>query len=212
MYRIRTLLNKPDAPSIVWDADISKCFDSISHEFLSQEVPKYLYPKGSRLVLKWVKAGIIEKGVISIPKRGISQGGVISPLLCNITLNGLENVVRKGYPGHNAPIKLKLMGCWVIRYVDDFIITSSSKEKLEQEIILNVKEFLKLRGLEISEEKSKIVDLNEDSFQFLGWDLSLKNRNYRLNSSRGNKNNKILVIKPSKQSILRINSVVRQCS
>lgn len=98
MTRLRTLLDKKSSPRWIWDADISDCFNQISHEFTMKELNNMLYPKGKVLVYKWLKAGISEKGVITMPTKGIPQGGVISPLLCNLTLNGLENVVRKGYP------------------------------------------------------------------------------------------------------------------
>lgn len=113
MLRLRTLLDKPTSPRWVWDVDISDCFNQISHEFLRKEVSQILYPKGSKLVNKWLKAEILENGSVTIPKKGIPQGGVISPLLCNIVLNGLENIIRKGYPGHhNAPAKLNLTGIY----------------------------------------------------------------------------------------------------
>jgi RNA-directed DNA polymerase len=91
------VLGKPFSPRWVWDVDISDCFGQISHEFIINKLSKVLYPKGTKLVNKWIKASIIECGVITLPSKGISQGGVISPLLCNMVLNGLESVTRKGY-------------------------------------------------------------------------------------------------------------------
>ena len=85
-----------------------------------------------------------------------------------MTLNGLENVVRKGYPTHSAPGKFQLTNVWMVRYVDDFVITSPDRVKLEREVIPAVKRFLLEKGLVISEHKSKVIDLREDSLQFLG--------------------------------------------
>jgi len=116
MTRLRTVLDKPFSPLWVWDLGISDCFNQISHEYISKELDKVLYPKGSKLILKWIKAGIIEKGIITLPSKGIPQGGVTSPLLCNIALNGLESVVRKGHLKERRNIvKLQLRNIWVVR-------------------------------------------------------------------------------------------------
>lgn len=80
----------------MWDVDISKCFDRISHEFLKKELKILLCAKGNEYTTKWLKAPIIDKGIAIIPKMGTPQGSIFSPLLCNITLNGLENAIRDG--------------------------------------------------------------------------------------------------------------------
>lgn len=98
IQRIRTILDKPRSPKWLWDVDISKCFDRISHEFLEKELKVLLYAKGNEYTSKWLKAPIIDKGVIIIPVIGTPQGNILSPLLCNITLNGLENAIRDGLP------------------------------------------------------------------------------------------------------------------
>jgi RNA-directed DNA polymerase len=210
MTRIRTLLDKKHSPRFIWDADISDCFGQISHEFLMNEVTKILYPSGSKLVYKWLKAGIIEKGVITFPKKGTPQGGVISPILCNITLNKLENVIRKGNLKHSNSSKLSnLRNVWVVRYVDDFVVTSPCENKLRNDIIPAVHKFLLRRGLTISESKSKIIDLNKDSLHFLGWEISIKNRKTYLNNQSKSGSDKILIVKPSKAAICNIKSSIR---
>jgi len=77
---------------------MSDCFGQIYHTFLENKLKKVLFPQGWRLVIcEWLKAVILENSRITFPKKGVLQGGVISPLLCNIALNGLESIVRKGY-------------------------------------------------------------------------------------------------------------------
>jgi len=202
MTRLRTVLDKPFSPLWVWDLDISDCFNQISHEYISKELDKVLYPKGSKLILKWIKASIIEKGIITLPSKGIPQGGVTSPLLCNIALNGLESVVRKGHlKERRNTVKLQLRNIWVVRYADDFIITSPCKDKLNNEIIPSVKKFLQLRGLAISESKSEVVDLKADSFIFSGWEISMNKRIFTQSKS---KNPNILIIKPSRKAIINL--------
>jgi RNA-directed DNA polymerase len=88
----------------IWDVDLKNCFDTISHEFLEVKTKEYLCPIGQRFLCKWLKAEIFEKGVIVKPTCGIPQGGVISPILCNITLNGLEEVVRQGVTSHKTTL------------------------------------------------------------------------------------------------------------
>ena len=97
IQRIRTILDKPNGPRWVWDVDIEKCFDKISHKFLEEETRLITCPKAHEYILKWLKAPIIDKGIKTFPSEGTPQGGILSPLLCNIALNGLENAVRDGF-------------------------------------------------------------------------------------------------------------------
>ncbi len=111
-------------------------------------------------------------------EEGTPQGGIISPRLATIALNGLEEVATAGF---RKPDKVN-----VVVYADDFVITGNSKEILEQQVKPRVAAFLKERGLELSQEKTKISNI-EDGFDFLGFNI----RKY----------NSTLLIKPSKKSI-----------
>lgn len=197
IQRIRTILDKIQGPKWVWDVDVSKCFDEISHKFLEKILNKILCKKGNELVRKWLKAPIIDRGTVTTPKQGTPQGCILSPLLCNITLNGLENVIRDGLPSPNSKKGRELSGSWLVRYVDDFIDTSFSKERLIEKNIPKVKEFLAERGLQISEKKSKIVNLEKESFNFLGWTIRLQTRNLKFNKL--GKNQYVLLIEPKKK-------------
>lgn len=131
IQRIRTLLDKVIRPLWIWDADIAKCFDEISHSFLEKQLKILLSKKGNEYVSKWLKAGVMDKGSINYPTKGTPQGSIISPILCNIALNGLENIVRPGLPRNSDRTSRKYIGVWLIRYVDDFILTSPTREGLE---------------------------------------------------------------------------------
>lgn len=112
--------------------------------------------------------------------QGTPQGGIISPTIMNMVLNGLETVLKRQFPrwkGHKVNY---------IRYADDFIITSSSEEVIKTEIVPVVKDFLKARGLSLSEDKSKITHINE-GFDFLSQNI----RKYKGK----------LLIRPSRQSV-----------
>ena len=207
IQRIRTILDKPKAPKWLWDVDISKCFDRISHKFLEKELKIILSAKGNECTSKWLRAPIIDKGIVSIPKIGTPQGSILSPLLCNITLNGLENAVRDGLPSPNSKEGRKLIGNWCVRYADDFIITSSYENQITLKSIPKVKEFLNERGLEISEKKSRIINLEKEGFDFLGWRISLFNRTFKKNKMGDNK--KVLVIKTTKEAIKRVKAKIK---
>lgn len=208
IQRIRTLLDKRSGPRYIWDVDIEKCFDKISHEFLEKEIESMICPKAYEYILKWLKAPIIEKGIKTFPREGTPQGAIISPLLCNIALNGLENAVRDGLPSTNSTEGKRISGSWVIRYADDFIVTSACKERLIKEHIPRVISFLFKRGLNFSEKKSKILNLETEGLLFLGWDISLKNRDFKRNQSK--LSGKVLIIKPSKKSIKSFKSKITE--
>ncbi|AFZ52119.1 group II intron reverse transcriptase/maturase [Dactylococcopsis salina] len=156
----------------VLDADIKGFFDNIAHESILTAIESI--PRGD-LIEGWLKAGYLDKGVLNPTVMGTPQGGVISPLLANIGLHGLEDFIKSVNP------KLG-----VIRYADDFVVTSKDKESLEH-ILDQIKQWMLERGLEISAEKTRIVSM-EEGFDFLGFNL----RHY------GGK----LLIKPQKKKVL----------
>jgi RNA-directed DNA polymerase len=107
--RLRSILNKPNSPKFVLDVDIEKCFDNLSHEFIESEIEPILCTVGKNYIKKWLKAGIVDAGVITYPTKGVPQGGVISPALCNMSLNGVDKIVRPNLPkvGDKGYRKLK---------------------------------------------------------------------------------------------------------
>jgi RNA-directed DNA polymerase len=156
----------------VLEADIKGFFDNIDHESILNQLG--CFPNRS-LIKGWLKAGFIFKGESHSTEKGTPQGGVISPLLANIGLHGLETFIKSTNP------KLS-----VVRYADDFIVTAREKEPLET-IQLQIKQWLSSRGLELSSEKTFITSI-EDGFDFLGF-------HHRHYSGK-------LLIKPSKQKVL----------
>ena len=160
----------------VLEGDIKACFDEISHEWLLDNVPM---DKG--MLNKWLKAGYREKQVFHHTDKGTPQGGIISPLLANLCMDGLESCMYKNLHEKRTH-KIN-----VIRYADDFIITGDSKEWLDDVVKPRVIQFLKTRGLRLSEEKTHITHINK-GFDFLGWNI----RKYP---------NGKLLIKPSDNSI-----------
>ena len=144
----------------VLELDISKCFDRISHKTIMNSL---IVPKSAKLGLfRCLKAGINPE----FPEQGTPQGGVISPLLANIALNGIEEVTQKGY----KPYKITRKECPLsIRYADDMVIILKPEHNA-QKILGNIKDFLATRGMEISEEKTRITRAT-NGFDFLGWNF-----------------------------------------
>ena len=167
----------------VLEGDIKGCFDNISHPWLMEHIPM---DKG--ILKKWLKAGYLEKGTFHETETGTPQGGIISPVLANMTLDGLERNLRTRFSGRNGnqAAKTKVN---VVRYADDFIVTGISKELLETEVKPHIQAFLGERGLTLSEEKTRVTHISE-GFDFLG-------QNIRKYDGK-------LLIKPSKANVKAI--------
>lgn len=146
-------LSRKDSPCIVLEGDIRGCFDWISHQWLIEHIPM-----DKSILRQFLKSGFVEFEMINSTTSGTPQGGLISPILANMTLDGIEPLLMGKY---------KRVKVNYTRYADDFVVTAKSRE-----IALQVKEditqFLSERGLELSDEKTKITDINE-GFDFLGW-------------------------------------------
>lgn len=166
--------NNKTGDTWILDADIKGAFDNISHEYVLNAIGK---APGRELIKQWLKAGYVENEIFKATESGTPQGGVISPLLANIALSGLEEYLNqfteKRYyerrPGSKGTGKASLTRkrYGYIRYADDFIITAQSQEDIEA-IVPKVREWLKERGLELNENKTKICK-TEKGFNFLGF-------------------------------------------
>lgn len=152
------LFAKKDRAKWVLEADIKGCFDNISHDWLVK-----FMPMDKALLRKWLKAGYMEKHSLYPTEAGTPQGGIISPTLANMVLDGLEPMLLKKYvKKHWNKQKVN-----IVRYADDFVITGTSKEILENEVRPMIEDFLAQRGLTLSQEKTKITHI-DDGFDFLG--------------------------------------------
>lgn len=145
---------KRQSPTVVFDADIKSCFDRISHAWLLAHIPM-----DKAILRKWLAAGYMEDGVLFPTTDGTPQGGIISPVLANLALDGLERAACEAVP------RRSLVN--VVRYADDFVVTARTPEQLTDHIIPAIKTFLDARGLELSPEKSRVTD-TKTGFDFLG--------------------------------------------
>lgn len=149
------------------EGDIKGCFDNISHEWLFANIPM-----DKSVLRKWLRAGFIEMGRLFPTQAGTPQGGIISPVLANMALDGLQKELEALFTTVRQARAAKVN---LVRYADDFIITGSSPELLEREVRPLVEQFLATRGLVLSETKTKITHVSE-GFDFLGWNVRLMNR------------------------------------
>ena len=170
----------------ILDADLAAAFDRIDHDHILGQIGTF---PARGLVVKWLKSGVIEKGWFTPTEEGTPQGGVISPVLLNIALHGMEKAAGVRYRTFGVNADRVMPGSPVlVRYADDLVAMCGSREQAEQ-VKQRLAVWLTPRGLRINEDKTRIVSL-EDGFDFLGFHI----RRYR---------NGKLLIKPSKAAVQR---------
>ncbi len=172
------------SPEWILEGDIKGCFDHINHQWLIDNIPM------DRSILKqFLKAGYVYDHQLFPTEAGTPQGGIISPILANLTLDGIEKLLNDKYHTNKNGIVTERQASKhkvnFVRFADDFIVTAKTEE-IAKEVKELVKEFLKDRGLELSDEKTLVTHI-DDGFDFLGW-------NFRMYKGK-------LLVKPSKKSI-----------
>jgi RNA-directed DNA polymerase len=175
------MLCRKNSAKWILEGDITGCFDNFAHIWILENIPT-----DTKTLKKWLKSGYIYKDKLYPTKTGTPQGGIISPVIANMALDGLEKILRE---------KFKRQKVNYTRYADDFIITGESKTLLENEVKPAVIEFLKARGLQLSEEKTVITHISK-GFDFLGFNI----RSY---------NGKVLT-KPAKKSIQALTEKIKK--
>jgi len=208
--RIHHSLIRKNAAEWILDADIRSCFDKISFQWLLENIPME-----KSILKRWLKAGFIEKQTFYPTEEGVPQGGCISPVLMNMTLDGLEQILKEKFPRNTRKTKNKVN---FVRFADDLLVTGRTPQVLEKEVKPIVEQFLAQRGLELSKEKTRIVKVTE-GFDFLGQNIR-KYSNGKVLSKPAKKSIKSLlnkvkaILKENKQAtagnlIVRLNPVIR---
>ena len=181
------IMSQKTSAQWILEGDIKGCFDNINHQWLLDNIPM-----DKSILKQFLKAGFVYKNSLFPTKAGTPQGGIISPILANMTLDGIESIlVDKYHRGKNSKINVHQTGKHkvnFVRYADDFIVTAKTKE-IAEEIKKLIKNFLTDKGLELSDEKTSITHI-DIGFDFLGW-------NFRKYKGK-------LFIKPSKKSIQKV--------
>lgn len=166
----------------ILEGDIRGCFDHLDHDWLVEHVPA---DQGK--LRAWLKAGYLERDAFHATAEGTPQGGIVSPTAANMALDGLDRRLQTRFKGR---CKVNL-----VRFADDFVVTGASRALLEDEVKPLVVQFLKERGLELAEEKTRIVHIDQ-GFDFLGFNI----RKYQGK----------LLIKPAKSSIAAVKDKVQE--
>lgn len=182
-----TLAGKHSAEWIL-EGDIKACFDRINHNWLLSHAPT-----DREMLRKWLKSGYMESHVFHTTQEGTPQGGIISPVLANLTLDGMERLLTENFSVNRFDTYRNKVH--LVRYADDFVITGSSKELLETRVKPLIERFLLDRGLELSQEKTAITHI-DDGFDFLGQTV----RKY----------DGKLIIKPSKKNVAAFLANIRE--
>ncbi len=181
-------LAKRASPEWILEGDIRGCFDSFSHPWLLEHVTM-----DKAVLQRWLQAGYMDEGTLFETSAGTPQGGIISPVIANRALDGLEAAVYASVGSSKlARSKAQLN---VVRYADDFVVTGASKDVLEFKVLPAVRQFLAVRRRELSEEKTRITNI-ADGFDFLG-------QNVRKYDGK-------LLIKPEKKSVKALLDKVRE--
>lgn len=174
----------------VFEGDFKSCFDTLDHNFILKQIDGFPYVN---VVEKFLKAGFVDNNVFFRTKIGTPQGGLLSPLLANIALTGMEDCLGISYnkvTRKNGSITYNAKGNYrMTRYADDFVIFAKSKDEIEKVYdILNP--YLEERGLILAEDKTRITHISE-GFDFLGFETR----------QRHTKDGDKCFIKPSKDSL-----------
>jgi RNA-directed DNA polymerase len=198
-------------PKYVLDADITKCFDRINHLALLQKLNTF--PTLRRQVRAWLKAGVIDSKQLFPASEGTPQGGVLSPILANVALHGMENRIKQAFPKRTLVNKGKYTGyqsgAALIRFADDFVILHEDITVVQRCREL-ISEWLKDMGLELKPSKTKLahtlssIESEKPGFDFLGFEIRQfhtgKHRTGK--NTRGEKLGFKTIIKPSQQKVL----------
>ena len=189
-FVFNTLSRKASAEWIL-EGDIKGCFDNIDYDWMINRIPME-----KRKLKEFLKSGFMYKGKLFPTKSGTPQGGIISPIIANMVLDGMEKVIQERYwrsPTGLIGVQWNKQKVNLVRYADDFIVTANTKETAE-EVKSIISGFLAERGLELSEEKTEITHITK-GFDFLGW-------NFRKYKGK-------LLVKASQKSIKNILEKIR---
>lgn len=170
---LHAMLAPAGASEWVLDADISGCFDNIGHCPLPARLPTF-----TTIIRRWLTSGTVELGTWTPTTAGTPQGGILSPLLANVALDGMERLFgaedHRGSPVRPSRRRGLNHGIGLVRYADDLVVTAPTREILETYVMPTLTTFLGGRGLKLSETKTRIVHI-DDGFNFLGFTV----RRYR---------------------------------
>jgi len=182
-------LRQKDTATWILEGDIQGFFDTIHFSWLEDHIPM-----NKRVLSKWLKSGFVERGTRYPTTTGVPQGGILSPVISNMVLDGLEQVVCS-HPRFRRRYNINY-----VRWADDFVVTANSREVLAETVLPRINAFLAERGVRLSADKTLLTPIAE-GFDFLGQTL-------RKHAGRKGEPAKLL-IKPSPASFQALKAKVR---
>lgn len=190
-----TKLSSRSTRKWIFEGDFKGCFDNLNHEYIMKCLIDF---PAKDAIQKWLKAGFIDNNSFYDTDSGTPQGGIVSPLLANIALHGMEEELGISYYRAGEYHKLARKSVGVVKYADDFVIVCKTKEEA-MSMYEKLKPYLDKRGLTLAENKTKITHI-EEGFDFLGFNL----RQYKSNKGM------TLLIKPSKTSVKKAKEKIKK--
>ncbi|MBZ9689879.1 group II intron reverse transcriptase/maturase [Clostridium estertheticum] len=189
-----TKLSSRSTRQWVFEGDFKGCFDNLNHQYIMDCLTGF---PAKDTIYKWLKAGYVDNNSFNDTHSGTPQGGLVSPLLANIALHGMEEELGVKYYLDRGNHILARNSVGVVKYADDFVIVCKTKEDAI-DMYQNLKPYLDKRGLTLADEKTKVSHISE-GLDFLGFNL----RQYKTN------NGMRLLIKPSKASIKKARETIK---
>lgn len=178
----------------IFEGDFKGCFDNLSHQHIMDCLEGF---PAKETISKWLNAGYIDNGSFNDTYSGTPQGGVISPLLANIALHGMEEELGVRYHRDRGNHKLARKSVGVVKFADDFVVVCKTKEQA-MSMYEKLEPYLTQRGLTLAEDKTKVKHISE-GFDFLGFNL----RQYNTN------NGMHLFIQPSNASVKKARETIK---
>jgi RNA-directed DNA polymerase len=189
-----TKLSSKSTRQWIFEGDFKGCFDNLNHKYIMDCLKGF---PAKETIYKWLKAGYVDNNSSYNTESGTPQGGLVSPLLANIALHGMEEELGVKYHLDRGNHTLCRNSVGVVKYADDFIVVCKTKEEAIN-MYEKLKPYLDKRGLALAEDKTKVTHISE-GFDFLGFNL----RQYKTN------NGMRLLIKPSKASIKKARETIK---
>lgn len=205
---VEVIFRKVDAKSKkkwIFEGDFKGCFDNLNHDYILEQLEGF---PAKETIVRWLKAGFVDNNVFNETESGTPQGGIVSPLLANIALHGMEEEIGVNYRSKKEKKTGKVYHevfdtKTVVRYADDFVIICETKEEAES-MYDKLKPYLAKRGLELAPEKTKVIHISE-GFDFLGFNF----KHYPTNKEKGRLWK--LIVKPSKKSQAKMVEKIKEC-
>ncbi|EPN2091043.1 group II intron reverse transcriptase/maturase [Clostridium botulinum] len=189
-----TKLSSRSTRQWIFEGDFKGCFDNLNHQYIMDCLTKFPVKEA---IYKWLKAGYVDNNSFNDTDAGTPQGGIVSPLLANIALHGIEEELGVKYYLDRGNHILARNSVGVVRYADDFVIVCKTEDEA-MNIFQRLKHYLDKRGLTLAEDKTKVTHISE-GFDFLGFNL----RQYKSNKGMQ------LLIKPSKASVKKARETIK---